>query len=140
MGTNTGSSTKAVPLGTLGYAQTSSNQGPTAPPFDITGATVTVTVGPGRRIKITGVVLLSSSVTTDLPQLQINEGATLIYAVDGPALAGNGQTLCATTVLTPSAGSHTYKLTATRVSGSGNFTINSATGWNCYILVEDIGT
>lgn len=122
--------------GTLGYAQVTANQGPTAPPFDLTGLSVTVNVGSGRRIRITGQVLISSSVGTDTVGPQIFEDGVGVHYTQAP----QNQAAFTSIIRTPSAGTHTYKLTAIRIAGTGNLTNTAApTGPISYILVEDIG-
>lgn len=132
-----------VDVSTLGYAEVTANQGSITAEVDLTSLTVTVTVGSNRRIRITGYVpALSSSVAGDGGRLSIKESTTLLQLAQdeiGSTAAGASPTLIAQTVEMPSAGSHTYKLTAQRVSGTGTLTMNADATFPAYILVEDIG-
>jgi hypothetical protein len=42
--------------------------------------------------------------------------------------------------LQPTAGVHTYKLTAKVLSGTGSFTVQAAATQPAYLVVEDVGT
>ncbi len=125
------------PGGTLGYAQVTANQGTFTAITDLTGLTVTVTVAAGRRIKITGEAALGSSVSTDTMRLYIRETGTTLqfsYIPGGPA------TCLIECDLTPSAGVHTYNLSADRNAGSGNITMFAGATQPAFVKVEDIGT
>ena len=125
------------PGGTLGYAQVTANQGTFTAITDLTGLTVTVTVAAGRRIKITGEAALGSSVSTDTMRLYIRENGTTLqfsYIPGGPA------TCLIECDLTPSAGVHTYNLSADCNAGSGNITMFAGATQPAFVKVEDIGT
>lgn len=133
--------THASTLGTLGYAQVTASQGSITTEVDLTGLAVTVTVAAGRRIRISGYGLFQSTVTDDVCELRIKEGATLLNLWTGTVRPANiNKTADAHVILTPSTGSHTYKLTAIRNSGTGTVTFGAAATLPAYILVEDIGT
>lgn len=114
-----------------------------AGPTDL--ASVTVTVGSGRRIKITGFGNAGSTVATDVMRMKINEGASVLSLGDivpGAVQATTGNiAINVWTIETPSAGSHTYKIVGERVAGSGTITFSSNLGFKFItgILVEDIG-
>jgi hypothetical protein len=131
-----------IPGGTLpsGYAQATANQTTITAQVDLTGLTVTVTVTAGRRIRIRGFCgSVTSSVAGDIGAMYIMEGATQLGIGTSPALvAAFGPTLAAEVILTPSAGSHTYKLQAARVSGTGNLIFNASASNPMFILAEDI--
>src|SRR5437773_562988 len=63
-------------FGSAAYAQVTANQGTFTALTDLTSLTVTVTIGAGRRIKITGYAGLGSSVANDYMQILIREGST----------------------------------------------------------------
>lgn len=131
----------SVPVGQIGYAQATANQGSITTEVDLTGLSVNVSVAAGRIIRITGYVpAFSSTVAGDAGRISIKEGATLVTLgqafISGTAAGAN--TIMPQVVLSPSAGSHTYKLTGVRVSGSGTFTMNADPTFPAYILVEDI--
>ena len=127
--------------GWIGYADTATSQGPITAEADLTSLTVTVTVGTGRRIRITGYTWLSSNVADDVAAVYIKEGTT--YLGRGQvtcALASAGNTATGQAVITPTAGAHTYKLACARPTGSGNVTSNASPSDLPFILVEDIGS
>lgn len=133
-----------VPGGWLGHAETTTPQtsiGTSA--VDLTGLTVTVTVGASRRIKITaGCNFENNAAGANYASLAINEGATILNDVlVNMAAAGTAQEFAGAyvaVVLTPSTGAHTYKLQAFFNNGAANATTASATR-KPFILVEDIG-
>jgi len=130
------------PLGTPsgGYAQVTANQTTITALVDLSGLTVTVTVGSGRRIRITGYVLLSTTVSGDTFSVAIREGSTTLQVAQLTTTStAQAQTLHPAVVLTPSAGPHTYKLSASRV-GTGTVTSNAGATFPAFILAEDIGT
>lgn len=122
---------------TLGYAQVTANQGTFTAETDLTGLSVTVTVPAGRRILISGHVLMSSSVADGTMRCSIFEGAALLN-MDERTAATNTQGINPSVVLSPSAGSHTYKLSGLRAAGTGNLTMSANAIFPAYILVEDI--
>lgn len=125
--------------GQLGYAQVVANQGGITAEVDLTGMTVNVIVGTGRRVKISGWGFFNSSVTNDIVRFLIHE--------DGVQIASGGAILPVTfsvgtsvfAVRTPTAGAHTYKLRAARDSGTGSLSFNASAVFPAFILVEDIG-
>lgn len=127
-------------FGSAAYAQVTANQGTFTTATDLTGLTVTVTTVTGRRYRVTGLVNISSSVANDICRLTLQEGATVLDLRQGssPVANENASILCSA-ILTPSAAAHTYKLTATRESGTGNLTMQASTTFPAYILVEDLG-
>lgn len=128
--------------GWIGYAEVTAGQTPIAAAVDLTGLTVTVTVGTGRRIKITGQVFFSSTVTNDIAGLLILDGATQLNGSQVQlGLTGVGAvTAVASAVVTPTSGSHTYKLQAVRSSGTGVVSTSASSAIPAFILVEDIGS
>jgi hypothetical protein len=135
---------RTYPMGVLpgGFKQVTTNQGPFTAATDLTGLTVTVTPGTGRLIRITGRVLMSSSVAGDIPRLQIQEGATVLQIDQAgtPTVATETVTILSEVILAPTAGSHTYKLTGVREVGTGNITMQAGLTYPAFILAEDIGS
>ncbi len=127
--------------GQLGYAQVTANQVLTAA-ADLTGLSVTVTVGSGRRIKVTGHVIFDNEVAAaNYGILRIMESGTQlnqsIVGLTNNGTIGEIHDATATTILTPSAGSHTYNL---RGDGNAfNILMTAAATLPAFILVEDIG-
>jgi hypothetical protein len=135
------STTPTSTLGTLGYSQVTATQGPFTVLTDLTGLTVTVTVGSGRRIRIIGFAPMQSTVAGDSVDLFIREsGTTLQTATFALNVIGGNFAASVSMVLTPAAGSHTYNLSAQRIAGTGNITMSAAATAPAHIVVEDIGT
>lgn len=134
---------RSIGGGAIGYASVTANQNvATATVTDLTGLTVDVTVGASRLIRLSASCLLSRSVA---------DGVTVGYFREGTTELGRwGQhSPSATTefdwcsgwclVVAPSAGVHTYKLSMSRATGTGNSTLNAAAGAAAWFLVEDLG-
>jgi hypothetical protein len=130
----------AIPLGTLGYAQVTANQGSIVTETALTGLSKAVTVGAGRRIKITASINVEPSDTTTGAKLRIKEGTTTLRQLgmprQDPAVI---DTIDGSVVLTPSAGVHTYYLTLEADRSGGGSLILQGTSGPCFILIEDIG-
>lgn len=121
---------------TLGYAESTTPQTGIGA-ADLTGLTTTVTVSAGERIKITGYVPFDQSTGDNYAELSIMEGATVItQAMQAQRIAGHDNTVIAIAVITPTAGSHTYKLRMATFTGTTS-TLAAATR-PCFILVERI--
>lgn len=125
---------------TLGFAEVTANQGSITTITDLTGLSVTVTVpSNGRRVKITGFCFLESSVANDYLSLVVRESTTELSSTRfAVPFSGQGQAYLVTHVLSPSAGSHTYKLSARRDTGTGTVTMTANSNRTAYILVEAI--
>jgi hypothetical protein len=128
---------------TLGYMEVIANQtGISTSSVDLTGLLVTVTVPAGRRIRLTGYVTFDNqNAGQNAVALELKEGATRInfaQSVMDPSggTTGDLQTLVADAIITPSAGAHTYKLTAVCSLATVDL-VASATA-PAFILVEDI--
>jgi len=128
------------PRGKLGFASVTANQTLTGYP-DLTNLSTTVTVAGSRRVRITGYGLIRSSTANDYVAIEIFEGSTSFgYAEVSTGSVANSPVVChATAVISPSAGSHTYKLKGGVISGAGTGTLVAAATLPAYILVEDIG-
>lgn len=140
---------KSIPGGWIGYAEVTANQTiSTGTETDLTGLTVTVTVAANRKIRIRGQGIISRSVADGVSVGRIKEGSTELgrWAQHAPsattefdAASGDAVSSPAGVFVTPSAGSHTYKLTLQRFSGTGNVVLNAAAGSQAFIMVEDVG-
>jgi hypothetical protein len=130
--------------GVLGYAEVTTDQtGIGTSETDLTGLTITVSVPAGRRIKITGYARLrNGEASSNGALLYIDEGGTNLNfataALNGTGSSGVSATVIAQAIVTPSTGSHTYKLQASFVAGSSNLMDIGATQ-PAFILVEDLG-
>lgn len=131
----------ARPLGTLGYAQVVAPQVGILAKTDVIGLSVTVTVGAGRRIQISGSLAMLSNVNDDVLRVYIMEGATdlQIRDITYRNLSNENYEMEPQVVLTPSAGAHTYKIAVQRFFGTGNVVMRAGPTFPAFILVEDIG-
>lgn len=122
---------------TLGYAEVSSNQGSITTEVDLTNLSVTVTVPTGgRKIAIRASILAQSTVAADRALLRIKESTTdLKQMYCTLPVANNVETITDAHIFTPSAGSHTYKLSLQRYSGTGTLTMVAASNAIAYIHV-----
>ena len=133
------SGTAFAPI-TLAYAQVTTGQTGITTEVDITGLTVTVVVPDGRRIRITGYVGAQRTVADGLNRLSLYGDGTLIQLTDMPvhgALEGSVAHFISD-ILTPTAGTHTYKLTYQRATGTGTVATSAGATFPVFILVEDI--
>lgn len=138
--TPTPAAANTSPSATLGYAETTSlNQTVTAG-ADVTGLATTITVPAGRRIKITGKVHINNTLpANDRHVVRIMEGVTQLNATYGnTSNNGLGEDFIVQAILTPSAGTHTYKISAGRQEGDGVVTAYADSTLPAYIVVEDI--
>lgn len=145
-GTETGplaASVAASTVGSLGYSEGTSNQTGITSITDVTGCSVTVTVAANRLIKISGYlrrVIISDSGSRSI--CRIKESTTNLGVILDMTAVGASQSDSASGFIilsAPSAGSHTYKLTAELTSGTGSVALNAAAASQHTILVEDIG-
>lgn len=124
---------------TLAYAEVTANQTGITTEVDLTGLTVTVTVPAGRRIKITTSIYINRTVADGVSVLRIKEGGTQLHQADYFVRnAAEAQTVERSVVITPSAGTHTYKLTLALGTGTGSTGLVAAATFPAYILVEDV--
>lgn len=128
------------PSGQLGYAEITTGQTTISTEVDISGLSVTVSVPIGRRIRISAQVGAQRTVVDGLNRLRIKEGATTLQLRDVPVRGALEGSIVhqADVVITPSAGSHTYKLSYERVTGSGTVNADASSTEPGFILVEDI--
>lgn len=133
---------------TLGYAQITTPVALTgaATLQDVTGLTVTVTIpAGGRKIKITGFApgFKTDGAAASILTFAILEGSTVLAtSVSNEPVAGYNILGFAMAILTPSAGSHTYKISVAVSSGNATVaagaTPGAAANGAAFILVEAI--
>ena len=125
--------------GTLGYAEITANIAGITVNQDLAGLSVTVAVGTGRRIKVTGWLRgVQTTIAGDFGALSILEdGATINTAQN--LIQTTNTFMVGYAVETPSAGIHTYKLQYGRSVGTGSHTVHAVATAPSFILVEDIG-
>jgi hypothetical protein len=127
-----------MPGGWIGYAEKAdSDFGPVIAETDVTGLTVTVTVGANRRIRVTGDASLVSNGSS--AEGRIKEGVTILgrFGRLAPPATSDLARQSGSVVLTPSAGSHTYKLTV--LGTTPGVEIMCSAQEPAFILVEDLG-
>lgn len=142
-----------MPGGWIGYAQVTAAQAlqdadSGGLETDLTGLSVTVTVGTNRRIRITGsgVLAIDDPLANPVCVGNIREGVTVLgrwayfdlNAASGLIFDRATLSFERSVVLTPTAGAHTYKLTAWASAGADMLLFAGATQ-PAFILVEDIG-
>lgn len=127
-----------LPGGWIGYAEVTANQAAISAVVDLTGLTVSVTVGASRRIRITGSTLFNGTTLDDSAQMQIREGATQLQIGEAP-IRTSFASIERSVIITPTAGAHTYKLMAARNVGTGSVTLGASATNPAFILVEDLG-
>lgn len=138
--TPTPAASTGAPSSTLAYAEVTSGQTGITTVTDLTGLAATVTVPAGRRLRISAKAAVNGSVASNTAALQIQEGATVLQniQIQNSTTAGNGTTQTGDVIVTPSAGTHTYKLTLQLSAGSGTVGMAAAATFPAYILIEDI--
>ena len=130
----------SLPKGWIGYAERTTGQGSITTITDLTGLSVAVTVAAGRRIKVTGKILAKSSVATDLVVGTIREGSTVLQRFANHASGALYTSSQGSILLSPTAGSHTYKLSLERGTGTGTIDHAADPTFPAFILVEDLGS
>lgn len=129
-----------APGSTLGYAEVITGQNGITSEVDLVNLSVTITVPAGRRIRIIGSAGVYSDVANDTGVLYLKEGAGYLqfsrHTID---VAGRSSTFPpVTAIISPSAGTHTYKLSLAREVGSGTFQMVASSIGPSFLLVEDI--
>lgn len=132
--------------GVLGRAQSTSGVGPTSGTtiLDILSAPVVTIAATNRLIKVT-IQWRSLNVATDagIYTVMIREGSTKLneqaHKVETTGTGQQGGTLTHY-IASPSAASHTYKMSIQRATGTGTVTVEADPTYPIQILVEDAGT
>jgi len=101
--------------------------------------TTTKTFVANRKIKISAKCQFTVGASACNVNLLIQEGATVLASQELFAAASSPQGRVCSVILTPSAGSHTYKLTVSFGDNATNLLAASATNPS-FILVEDMGS
>lgn len=124
---------------TLGYAQATAGQNGITSMTDLVGLAVTVTVPAGRRLRITGWAQVEVVTTAGAVYgLVLQDGAEAgRWVYDDGALVGH-HTYMGSVILSPTAGTHTYKLQLAKWNGGNTINLIFGTFLPPYILVEDI--
>lgn len=131
----------SLPGGVLGYAEVTANQTGITTETDLTGLSVTVTVADSRRIKITYFGAHEINTVDNRVVASIKESTTTLAFLQthhSEAATPGRHNAYGAAVITPSSGSHTYKVTMLAPDAGSASLAASATG-PAFILVEDIG-
>lgn len=130
-----------LPGGWIGYAEITSPQASITTVVDVTGLTVTVTANATRRLRVTAEIRIFSSVANDVCGVLITDASNVIQGEGHLVTVTNAvaSVIHASVVLTPAAGSYTFKVRAQRSSGTGTVTVYGSATNKSYILVEDLG-
>lgn len=127
------------PSAQLAYAEVTANQTGISAETDLTGLTVTITVPVGRRLRITGQARVDAVTTGGHVIGRIKEGATeLTRWLNEDIGAAQAATSNDYAIITPTAGTHTYKLTLEKFNGGNTVTVVAGSTQPAFILVEDI--
>jgi hypothetical protein len=123
----------------LAYAEVIADQTSISSIVDLTNLSVTVTVPAGRRLRITGHAQIGNDATAGMAYGQIKEGSTALGRWAFDRLEASSWTISnGSIIVSPSAGTHTYKLTLEKWGGAGSIYLDAQTEFPAYILVEDI--
>lgn len=125
-----------------GLARVVANQGTFTALTDITGLTVTVTLLAGRNYRLLCKVGYGSTISADQVQ-------TSIFDVTASAYVDQTNMTCPTAnaveyrqlmaIVSPGAGSRTYKVNASRITGTGNITMFASATSAATLTIEDVG-
>lgn len=128
-----------VPGGWIGDVEVTANQGSITTEADLTGLSLTVTVNTSRRIKISAAITMQNGTNSNGAILRIKESSTVLKECAKVNVSNAvGENMSTHVVITPSAGSHTYKVSLTNLIGGT--VVMTASGTNpASLLVEDIG-
>jgi len=135
----------------LGTASKTSSQAGITTEADVTGLSKEVTVAAGRRIRVAGHVRMSvlqssGSSTPTRGIIRVYRGTDLVGVIadmsvlsssalgDGAVFTGAGFTFDA-----PSAGTHTYKLTAAAIGAGSSVTVAASATGPCHLAIYDDG-
>lgn len=111
----------AQPTDILGYVEVTTNQSGVTTEVDLTGLTLTITM-PVTDKKLLLEAYLPTNVSStvgDRSLVKIKEGSTILQQ-DYTVFPALGLPIRISRVITPTPGSHTYKLTGMRENGSGS--------------------
>lgn len=126
------------PFGVRGYVEATATQSSLEAGVDLTGLSVTITFPANRRVRLAAYAPLQGSVAGDLARLDIKDGSTVVCG-DQQRLETANTGFHAERFVTPTVGSHTYKLTATRTTGTGTLILAATSTNAAWLSVTDLG-
>lgn len=131
-----------IAKGVLGYAETTTGQAGIGTSLtDLTSMAVTVDVSSAtRRIQIIGQVTVRQLTAAGSPTVQVFEGGTYLGTVGRTTLPTSGfSTLHGGVIITPTGGSHTYKLRGVTTNNTMDVIADGTSFGPSSILVVDLG-
>lgn len=136
-----------LPQGVLGITRVTANVGPTVgtTEMDVITAPAVTIAGTTRRLRISFHCRgIEGTIGTDYYALRIKEGATGLAEIQHQVINPNSSEALAAELFaiidSPTAASHTYKVTLQRVVGTGVATVDAgAAPQAMLIIVEDVG-
>ncbi len=123
-------------------AQATTGQATITTEVDLTSLAVTITALAGHRYRISFVTAWTGTTLGNYVQARIKEGATTLQDVRGSTALFNvarSETVQGFVYVSPSAGSHTYKITGAMAAGTGSISMVASSTQPAQILVEDLG-
>ena len=131
----------SLPGGWIGYLEVTATQSGISSITDLSGLSITVTVNSNRYIRVTGHITVLQNTGGAAAKARIREGSTTLQMFMDDSLAtGERRTKEGSVILTPTAGSHTYKLSLETGANTIDMVAASADPGPAFILVEDIGS
>lgn len=134
-----------LPQGIVGFNQLTSDSSATSAGtvLDVLSATAFTPISSTRLIKITVQWRsITTTVSLDIYELYIREGSTLLnsqnHRMTAASVGHEGGTMVHY-IDSPTAASHTYKLSIARVAGTGSGTIQGSSFHPIQIICEDMG-
>lgn len=108
----------------------------------MTSMSITFTALAGRRYRIVGFGLVTSTVSGDTATLVVTDASNAVQGTRGlvPLSSGYSVSIRCEAIVSPGAGSVTYKLRGKRWTGSGNLTYGDGAEIGMQMYIEDIGT
>lgn len=128
---------EAVPHGYTGLASATSSQLGVTTIVDLTSLTLTFTAPGGRRYLISGIVRCDQASTAGRVAVYISTSTSVIQKEEMNLQVGERATFTPWTVITPSAGSVTYKLRLSTSAGTVDALADVA--YPNQLLIMDIG-
>lgn len=126
-----------MPGGWIGYVEVTSNQNGFSTEVDVTGLTLTITPNSSRRLSVRGAVSVQVGTSAATVVLRLKEdGVKMIDAAVQPNDNADVLSIPIEAITTPSAASHTWKLTIQVETGTADVENSISKGW---LMVEDIG-
>ena len=129
----------ATATGELAFAQVTANQAGITTIVDLTGLTVTATVGASRRIRLVADLNILSTVGGDAATVFITDSANVVQDKASLLLSAFDLPVQVVADLAPTAGPKTYKARLQRRSGTGTLSLIAGSDQPATLSFEDKG-